>query len=275
MAIGAWLLASASACSSSGGGETRDNGANAGNGGQETTGSGGSSAASNGGGIASAGASGSVAAGAGNNASGGSSGTSGASNGPPPGPFAIASASRSTCALDGQGLIHCWGEAPGVWSIPDGPFIEIHASIDAFCAVRADHSFTCFDAPVVGAAPSGVQDTLPTGKVEAMTMDRGCICWTDDTGHSACNSPFREQSMVPAGTTFSQFEVGFDHACGISASDRTVQCWGFPGDATCAVQDAGRRTARCAVGGFRVDQRIGLLGLRARQERRAHVLGSG
>ena len=175
------------------------------------------------GGAGDGGSSGATAGSAG--AGGGQAGTS------PVGNYAIASTSRGNCALDSTGTIHCWGYLPNVWSIPSGAFVELHASIDAVCAIRADHSVVCFDPP--DGTISGVAGHVPKAKVQTLALQRGTLCSIDETGPASCNSIYSELT-VPSGEAFLQLSVGIQFACGIRVQDGSISCWGSPGSAACA-----------------------------------------
>jgi Regulator of chromosome condensation (RCC1) repeat len=170
---------------------------------------------------------------------GGSSGAAGANAGGVAGEagrpnrlkdYAIVSTSRGNCALDSAGAIHCWGYLPNIWSVPGGVFVELHASIDSVCAIRSDRTLTCFDTP--GAAPSGIADFAPKGKVLALAQQRGALCGVDESGQTFCNSDYPELT-VPSGEAFSQLSVGIQFACGIRSENGSINCWGFPGDSAC------------------------------------------
>jgi len=151
----------------------------------------------------------------------------------PLGTFAIASTARGNCALDASGAVQCWGSSPNVWPVPAGAFVELHASIDAMCAIRADRTVACFDPP--DGSVSGITSVAPTGKVRSLALQRGALCGVDDSGQVFCNSAYTELK-APAGEMFSQVSVGVHLACGIRVADDSVTCWGFAGDAACSVQ---------------------------------------
>lgn len=160
-------------------------------------------------------------------------GGAGAGTVTPVGKFDLASAERENCALDNAGAIQCWGDAPNPWQVPAGQFVELHASSDAFCAVRADRTVTCFDPP--NGSISGVAQLVPSGKVRTLSLHRGALCGVDDSGQAFCNSAYTE--LKPAsGLMLSQLSVGWDLACGIQASNSAITCWGYGGDAACSAK---------------------------------------
>lgn len=174
---------------------------------------------------------GTAAAGSAGQATGGGGGSASAT---PLGDNAIVSTSRGNCALDNEGLIQCWGYQPNIWSPPGGPFVELRASIDSVCAIRADRTFTCFDAPT-GGNPSGITALLPTGKMRDLDLARGTVCGVDDAGQAFCNSIYSDMA-VPPGATFSRVSVGSEFACGLSIADGSITCWGYGGDAACSAK---------------------------------------
>jgi alpha-tubulin suppressor-like RCC1 family protein len=169
-------------------------------------------------------------------------GGAGSGNGAPLGDNAIVSTARGNCVLDNEGLVQCWGYQPNVWSPPSGAFVELRASIDSVCAIRADRTFACFDPPT--GSVSGTSDLLPTGKVRDLDLARGTVCGVDDAGQAFCNSIFNEMT-VPTGESFSRVSVGTEFACGLRVVDGSIMCWGYGGDATCSAQipDAGQLIA--------------------------------
>jgi Regulator of chromosome condensation (RCC1) repeat len=160
----------------------------------------------------------------------------------PVGDYSIASTAKGSCALDGSGVIQCWGYLPDSWIIPSGAFVELHASIDYVCAVRADRTVTCFDPPPPG-NPSGVAARVPNGKVQTLTVNRGTVCGTDETGKAFCDSAYAGLE-VPPDETLSQLSAGFFFACGVRSGDGTLTCWGnVSGDVDCKIPVTGQLAA--------------------------------
>lgn len=145
---------------------------------------------------------------------------------------ALASVDRGACALDNAGGIQCWGFAPNTWVIPAGTFVELHASLASFCAVRADRTVTCFDPPSGGS--TSIASMIPTDKVQMIELGLSTICGANEAGAPFCKSAYLGLA-VPAGGDFSQYSVGYHFACGIRTTDRGVTCWGNEGDATCSL----------------------------------------
>jgi len=177
-------------------------------------------------------------------AAGGGIANGGAGPTTPIGDYAVASTRRGSCALDGTGVIQCWGHQPDPWTIPSGAFVELHGAVEFICAIRADRTVTCFDAPrPSGGNPSGVAALVPKGKVQTLTVDAGTICGTDDTGRAFCNSAY-DLLDVPAGEDLSRVSVGSFFACGIRTANDTVTCWGNSGgDADCKIPALGQLLA--------------------------------
>ena len=143
------------------------------------------------------------------------------------GDYALASTGRGNCALDSAGTIHCWGYAPDPWTIPSGPFVELHGSVDFVCALRADHTVACFDAPAPNSI-SGTADLVPQGKVQplSLSLSRGSVCGVDDADTAFCISKWGGVNMPPDG--IAQISAGFSFACGIGAEGK-LACWGGSG----------------------------------------------
>jgi len=164
----------------------------------------------------------------GGQANGGGSGSTSA----PVQDHALAATDASACALDASGKIQCWGFAPNTWTIPDGTFVELHASLSSFCAVRADRTVTCFDPP--SGNSTSIANMMPMGKVQLIELGLGTICGVDDTDAPFCKSDYPGLS-VPDGESFSQYSIGYEFACGIRKADGSIACWGNGGDAACSL----------------------------------------
>ena len=145
---------------------------------------------------------------------------------------ALACTGAGACALDKSQKIRCWGFAPKVWTIPDGEFVELRASVDSFCAVRADRTVSCFDPP--SGNLTSIASMMPTGKVQALELGLGTICGVDDGGSPFCKSDYLGLS-VPAGASVDQFSIGYQFVCGIRKADSSILCWGDGGDPTCSL----------------------------------------
>ena len=166
----------------------------------------------------------------GGNASGIAGGGGGSGSVVPVQEHALACTERGACALGNSGQLECWGNLPSTWSIPEGPFVELHASGPAVCAVRADRTVACFDAP--GSGSTSTATLAPKGKVQTLELGLGTMCGADDAGMPFCNSAYPGLA-VPAAESFPQYSVGYEFACGRRA-DGTLKCWGNAGAAACS-----------------------------------------
>lgn len=160
--------------------------------------------------------------GGGPNGSAGSAGTDASGTTALP-PFQIAASLHGTCALAGDGTVHCWGLAPEVWQVPNGAFIELHGGTDGvICAVRADRSVACFPEPL------GMQDLSrqPSVKVQLLAVGEGAICGTD-TDHAAfCNPTNVVFKLEPPTEALTSLSVGAQFACAVSELDGKLSCVG-------------------------------------------------
>ncbi len=131
----------------------------------------------------------------------------------PPGRFvAISSRSYSSCAVEENGAVQCWGAGEagddpaascgdilhnyGQSVPPEGSFQTVSVASFHSCGVRTDGSLACWGA--------GTGDECP---------DVGVHC---------------RQSQPPAGV-FAQVSNGTFHSCAMTA-ERKVQCWGYDTD---------------------------------------------
>jgi alpha-tubulin suppressor-like RCC1 family protein len=133
----------------------------------------------------------------------------------------IAAGSTHTCAVDGNGGAHCWGDnregqlgtAPGTectWSDVTGPYncrttpAPVSGSL-AFRSLSAGFGFTC-----------------------GITTQGTAYCWGQNANGQLGNGG---RTSVPApapvggGLVFADISAGTDHACGLT-TDGQLYCWG-------------------------------------------------
>ena len=180
------------------------------------------------GGESGAGMGGSTSGQAGLAGSGGSAGSDGSSGLPP---RAIAATRLGTCALDGDGAIHCWGNEPNRWQVPSGSFVALYPGHFTICAVRADRSVACFNEP-----PGDISSAhYPTVPVRELGVGYGATCGVDTSGNSFCNAVSPTYALTPpADEDFIAISVGIQFACGIRLDDGRIRCFGSEGFGTCA-----------------------------------------
>jgi hypothetical protein len=140
---------------------------------------------------------------------------------PPPFEFsAVATAgdARGACGLDLGGEIRCWGEATDASTPPPGRFVSVCFEDDDGCAVRAD------DNQVVCWGP-GRTDAPPN--LEAASLACGILsrCGLQADGRLECWSWWRDPTQQRE-EKFLSVAIGGQYACGITAPDRSLLCWG-------------------------------------------------
>jgi hypothetical protein len=134
----------------------------------------------------------------------------------PAGAFrALRTSGLTTCALDMQGAVKCWGAGKpgddatatcagaaynfGQAAPVEGKYRDIGVSWNHTCGVKTDGTLACWGA----------------GTTDECTLDTTDNC---------------RQSLPPSGK-FEQVASGSRHTCAMTA-DRKVQCWGFAGGGT-------------------------------------------
>jgi hypothetical protein len=144
-------------------------------------------------------------------------------------PHALASTSYGNCALGAEGHVHCWGAAPGEWTVPDGAFVEIVGGANNVCAIRADRSFVCFTEPVGMPSPL---DYAPTTMAREVAVYQLAICALEANGSAKCGqSPASAVDVSPPeGLQLEHISAGAYFACGLLAVDGSAKCWGSAGD---------------------------------------------
>ena len=135
----------------------------------------------------------------------------------------VGAGERTTCALDENGAIYCWGldNAGQLTDVPEGSFDEVAVGQKHVCA-RAGTEVTCWGQNNNGQAtpPAGLQATsLAMGANHscAVTTSGGIECWGKDNEGQV--------SQTPTSGNFLQVSTGGNHACGLEANG-TIQCWG-------------------------------------------------
>ena len=103
---------------------------------------------------------------------------------------------------------------------PAGALDQISGSASYFCALRTDHTVTCWGNAgegVVGPPPGGELTDISVGRSHACGLrpDRSAVCWGFDTNGD---------THAPPGV-FTQISAGDDFSCGIRENG-TVDCWG-------------------------------------------------
>jgi len=159
---------------------------------------------------------------------------------PPPKPDArdLDGATESSCALDANGHLACWGRgARNELQIPSGTF----RSVSLPCAVRMTGEAVCW------AYGSGPSPQPPDGTYLEVVgggpatcgirVDHTIACWGD---------PEEVQFFAGPGGTFEHVSVGSGHACAIR-SDGSVACWGA---GPAGVSPPGTFTSVSAGGGY-------------------------
>ncbi len=174
----------------------------------------------------------------------------------------VALTNSSSCALDAEGEVHCWGNpSAGRRLVPDGPFRSIAADSEVVCGVRPGGGVECWGQNILedrlGLVRRNLRTTPPAGRYRTVApgYDGGCgmgvdgeaTCWGDErlpeelTGEpvrqiAGWNGRYcgirRDRSVVcwtrntaaPEGT-FVRIDLGRRWGCGIRHPDGDLTCW--------------------------------------------------
>ena len=118
----------------------------------------------------------------------------------PRGPFErISVGYRHACGIRDDQSIGCWGSeepshfveseaADGLDDVEpkqlDGPFVDVHVSVNQACAVRADGSLECWNLP--NARPSYAPPRPPAGTYRQVSTASSILCAVTDSGTVEC-----------------------------------------------------------------------------------------
>jgi alpha-tubulin suppressor-like RCC1 family protein len=136
--------------------------------------------------------------------------------------IAIDAGPKSTCVIDTDSKLRCWG-SNDFGATPAGPSAESFKSLsvggNTTCAIRTDDTVECFG----GSAPpsAGTFKAISAGgtHVCGIGSDDHVICWGDNKAGEA--------PTTPSVDTFLAVAAGDQYTCGIR-TDATLACWGFP-----------------------------------------------
>ena len=145
----------------------------------------------------------------------------------------------SSCALNRQGYLGCWGNSDGtertgyLFSPPSGQFKQTDGGGDFNCAIKQDDTVTCWG----GIGYAADFPTTDTFKQIAVGYFHGCGIKTDDTVacwggvQTAGTPPVRFPYAIAPSGTFKAISAGNDLTCGIrdgqsSQTDGELHCWG-------------------------------------------------
>lgn len=134
---------------------------------------------------------------------------------------AITAGGLHSCALNGNGAIHCWGDnSHGQTVVPSGTFSAVSAGGSHTCAVRStDNRVVCWGDKARG------QLTAPSGEFRTVNAGKSHSCGVRTNGRAVCWGDNRyNQSNNPSGS-FQAVTAGNNHSCGLK-TDNTIDCWG-------------------------------------------------
>lgn len=169
--------------------------------------------------------------------------------------FADVSAARaSTCALDQDGTVWCWGLDVMTHRFSDQParlnsdvkFVRLAAGGLHTCALTSDHSAWCWGIDALGAGAGTLESDHPvqvtgaqkftllaSGRFTTCGMDQAGIvwCWGANTDGAAGNEPvgaeirFDDPVQVSGSLRFTAIAGGSTTYCGVTTTGSTA-CWG-------------------------------------------------
>jgi|GEM_PF-3229982 len=169
--------------------------------------------------------------------------------------FADVSAARaSTCALDQDGTVWCWGLDVMTHRFSDQParlnsdvkFVRLAAGGLHTCALTSDHSAWCWGIDALGAGAATLESDHPvqvtgahkftllaSGRFTTCGMDQAGIvwCWGANTDGAAGNEPvgaeirFDDPVQVSGSLRFTAIAGGSTTYCGVTTTGSTA-CWG-------------------------------------------------
>ncbi|GAB3382029.1 PxKF domain-containing protein [Lysobacter fragariae] len=154
---------------------------------------------------------------------------------PPPDSFVSVTAGvQHTCGVRPDGHVTCWGAVNWNYDYeppsPSSPMPPIPPQETVFgmgqlaagdwhdCQLNAEGQLSCW-----GGFP---QDPEPWSRFSAVSSGQDATCARDDSGHLRC---YGNNGMVREGLPFEpmrQFDLGYEHACGVAALDGSPKCWG-------------------------------------------------
>ena len=202
-------------------------------------------------------------------------------------PASVVAGGASTCALEADGTVKCWGASPqngtgvaGNISTPTavkGSLVatSLAGSSTHFCSLTSTGAAWCWGVNALVDTtgqnanpnePTALQSNISWAQVGpgtshncATTTNQVAYCWganaSGQLGDLTQTSRFAP-GAVAGGFKFSQISGGFDHSCGL-ALDGTAFCWGGNqfgqvGDGTTTI-----RTSPTSVSGGQTFQAIG------------------
>lgn len=127
----------------------------------------------------------------------------------------LAAGQDHTCALDGMGFIHCWGDDDDdQLDAPSGGFETISAGGTQTCAIDPTNVVQCWRRG--NTTTSHYYSDVSVGT----SSDHICLIEAD-TGEVECGG-----HLIPEGTIFEQVSAGFLYSCGVNPSGN-VECFAY------------------------------------------------
>jgi MYXO-CTERM domain-containing protein len=134
---------------------------------------------------------------------------------------AVSLGDNFACALyDSNGAIHCWGDSSngqGDWPVT-GSFTKIDAEGYSACALASDKTISCW-------GDGGTLASPPGNSFVALGKGYNQACAIDTAGALTCWGNGNLGSSAPPSGQFTSVDVGYGTACAV-AKDKSLVCWG-------------------------------------------------
>jgi formylglycine-generating enzyme required for sulfatase activity len=133
----------------------------------------------------------------------------------------ISAGGQLSCGMSGNS-VYCWGTQSEL-EIPSGRYKTVSAGEEHACGLKTDGSIECWGncphnetIPISGPGDGYRKISAGVHHTCAINSMHNIECW----GRSGYGM------MRPPSGEYSNLSVGYNHACAIRSSGRTIECWG-------------------------------------------------